>query len=110
VVYEDDVLFELRHDEALDQWLLSKMKIDSRPSDAIALAVRTGAPIYVEEPVLDKAGVIFDPKTGEPILASEAGKSGGELSEEELRKLSAFKDVIDNLNLDDLGKEKPEDK
>ena len=40
---------------------------DSRPSDAIALAVRTGAAIYVEEDVLDRAGVSFDPETGEPI-------------------------------------------
>ena len=39
---------------------------DSRPSDAIALAVRTGAAIYVEEEVLDRAGVSFDPETGLP--------------------------------------------
>jgi bifunctional DNase/RNase len=37
------------------------VKIDSRPSDAIALALRTQAPIYVEEKVLDSAGH-FDPK------------------------------------------------
>lgn len=35
----------------------TEMKIDSRPSDAIAVAVRAGVPIYVEEAVLDKAGV-----------------------------------------------------
>ena len=40
---------------------------DSRPSDAIALAVRTGAPIYAEDAVLDRAGVEFDPETGEAI-------------------------------------------
>ncbi|MCY4530671.1 MAG: DUF151 domain-containing protein [Chloroflexi bacterium] len=40
---------------------------DSRPSDAIALAVRTGASIYAEEDVLDRAGVEFDPETGEAI-------------------------------------------
>ena len=39
---------------------------DSRPSDAIALAVRTGAAIYVEEDVLDRVGVSFDPETGLP--------------------------------------------
>ena len=37
---------------------------DSRPSDAIALAVRTGAPIYAEDAVLDRAGVEFDPESG----------------------------------------------
>ncbi len=40
---------------------------DSRPSDAIALAIRTGASIYAEEDVLDRAGVDFDPETGDAI-------------------------------------------
>ena len=30
--------------------------VDSRPSDAVALAVRVGAPIFVEEDVLDRVG------------------------------------------------------
>jgi len=34
--------------------------VDSRPSDAIALAVRTGAPIYCEESVLEAAGISDD--------------------------------------------------
>ncbi len=33
-----------------------KMQISSRPSDAIALATRTGSPIYAEEDVLDEVG------------------------------------------------------
>jgi len=33
------------------------LEIDSRPSDAIALALRTASPIYVEDAVLDEAGV-----------------------------------------------------
>jgi len=37
------------------------VQIDSRPSDAIALALRTSSPIFVEEKVLDSAGH-FDPK------------------------------------------------
>lgn len=35
-------------------------EIDSRPSDAIALAVRFGAPIYVEEDVLQEAGILSE--------------------------------------------------
>lgn len=38
------------------------IEIDSRPSDAIALGLRQGAPIYVEEKVLNKAGVVPDRK------------------------------------------------
>ncbi len=36
------------------------IEIDSRPSDAIALAVRFGSPIYVSEDVFDDAGVVGD--------------------------------------------------
>jgi len=40
-----------------------QMEIDARPSDAIAIALRVGAPIYVEKAVLDKAGVPLDHET-----------------------------------------------
>lgn len=40
--------------------LSDTQEIDSRPSDAIALAVRYGAPIYVQDEVLDEAGVVSD--------------------------------------------------
>lgn len=36
----------------------AQLEIDSRPSDAIALALRVGASIYVSEEVLEKAGVV----------------------------------------------------
>jgi len=35
-------------------------EVDTRPSDALALAVRTGTPIYAEESVLDKAGITLE--------------------------------------------------
>jgi bifunctional DNase/RNase len=35
-----------------------QLKIDARPSDAIALALRVGAPVYVNRAVLDKAGIL----------------------------------------------------
>ncbi|MDD8017191.1 MAG: bifunctional nuclease family protein [Bacteroidota bacterium] len=35
-------------------------EIDARPSDAIALAVRYGAPIYVDEQVLGEAGIVSE--------------------------------------------------
>ena len=69
------------------------LEIDSRPSDAIALAVRVEVPIYADEAVLEKAG----------ILLPADGKQG-DLSDDELNKLSPFKDFVDTLNLDDLGK------
>ena len=52
-------------------------EIDARPSDAIALAVRTAAPIFATEAVLDRAGVM------------------PEADEEE--KLSVFRDFVNSL-------------
>ncbi len=40
-----------------------EIEIDSRPSDAIAIAIRVKAPIYVTKDVLDKAGLTPDSKT-----------------------------------------------
>lgn len=76
-----------------------RLEIDSRPSDAIALAVRVKVPIYVEEAVLDRAGIYLDQETGKP---AETGKP----EPAELEKLSAFRDFINTLDLEDLGKPK----
>ncbi|MBI2865877.1 MAG: bifunctional nuclease family protein [Chloroflexi bacterium] len=76
--------------------------IDSRPSDALALAVRTKVPIYADETVLERAGILLDPETGKPVTSSEA-EGSGEVGEEELKRLSAFRDVIEKLDLEDLG-------
>jgi uncharacterized protein len=45
--------------------------VDSRPSDAIALALRVGAPIYVEEDVVRKAKTLEIGKEGEPVKADD---------------------------------------
>ena len=61
--------------------------IDARPSDAIAVAVRADCPIYVEDDVMDRAGVVPE----------EEATVGDE-------DLGAFKDFIGSLDLDDLEK------
>jgi bifunctional DNase/RNase len=85
-----------------------KMEVDSRPSDALALAVRAGVPIYAEEAVLDKGGIILDKETGKPISPGKEleGANKKEVSEDELKKMSAFRDFIDKLDLNDLDKHK----
>ena len=80
-------------------------EIDSRPSDALALAVRAQVPIYVAETVLDKAGILLDKETGKPIV-SDLEKTS-EVNEEELRRMSAFTDFINTLDLEDFGKQQP---
>lgn len=79
-----------------------QMELDSRPSDAMAIAIRAEAPIYAEEAVLDRAGILVDSETGKPIPKTKDAK--GATTEEELKSLSAFVDFVDSLNLEDLDK------
>ena len=80
------------------------LDIDARPSDALAIAVRSHVPILVARTVMDTAGIIPEedlqtegetkPKA---LPATETGEGeGGEES------LSAFKDFLEGLNLGDL--------
>jgi bifunctional DNase/RNase len=75
-----------------------QVEVDSRPSDAIAVAIRAKVPIYVDESVLDQAGMVFenegDETSGEPAAAIEIDES----------KLGVFKDFIETLDIEDLGK------
>ena len=80
------------------------IEIDSRPSDAIALAVRTNAPIYAEDDVVDRAGVNLDAEL-EEAKATPNNRHQAPVDEDELRSLSAFTDFIDTLDLEDLGKD-----
>lgn len=79
------------------------MEVDSRPSDAIALAVRAEAPIFAEEAVLDRAGVVLD-EEGQPSETEEG--LGRKVDEAELERLGAFKDFIEGLDLDDFDERK----
>lgn len=47
----------------------NEVQVSSRPSDAIALAVRTGTPIYALPGVLDEAGVHFEEEDPEEEVA-----------------------------------------
>ncbi len=87
-----------------------QLEVDSRPSDALALAVRAEVPIYAEETVLDKASILLDKETGKPIYEegeeNVARGKGGKVSEEEMRRLSAFQDFINTLDFEDFDKRK----
>lgn len=76
--------------------------IDSRPSDALALAVRANVPIMVSSVVMDSAGII-----PEDDLQDEEGAkqdtSSVELDPEGEERLSIFEDFLDKLDT------KPED-
>jgi uncharacterized protein len=85
-----------------------QLEIDSRPSDALALAVRTEVPIYAEESVLEKAGIMLDKETGKPITQeAEDGRPNQGVKDEDMKKqMSAFYDFINTLDMDDFDKRK----
>jgi len=71
----------------------NRMDIDSRPSDAIALAVRVKAPIFVSEGVMDKASIQPD----EDVENEDLDEIAADIEE---GRLSAFEDFVDNLDID----------
>ena len=85
-----------------------EVEIDSRPSDAIALAVRARVPILVDDSVMDKAGVMLssdDEGEGESDESSSHPELErvGDVDEE---RLSVFRDFIDSLDLDDFDRKR----
>lgn len=56
------LIYDLKDNTFYGQVLLrvgeDTIEVDSRPSDAIALALRTGAPIFVSERVIEEAGIL----------------------------------------------------
>jgi len=78
------------------------LHIDSRPSDALALAVRTHVPILVARSVMDTAGIV--PEEDMQAVAEEPAAEEVEGSAE---RLSVFQDFLEKLELDD--KEDKED-
>jgi bifunctional DNase/RNase len=81
-------------------------EVDSRPSDALALAIRAEVPIFAEDTVLDKAGLLIDEATGKAIPQETA--EGKSVSEDELKRMSAFTDFIDTLDMEDFDRGKGE--
>ena len=79
------------------------IEIDARPSDAIALAVRTDVPIYVEPHVFERAGTTADDEENAALEDPATEENEPEATDEE--GLSAFREFINTLDFDeDEGK------
>jgi bifunctional DNase/RNase len=73
----------------------SEVDIDSRPSDAIALAIRADAPIYAADEVIEESAIEFE---------------GDEINQEDLEKeVSKFKQFLDHVTPDEFAVEGEED-
>jgi bifunctional DNase/RNase len=82
------------------------IEIDSRPSDALALAVRAHVPILVAKEVMDAAGITPEQETQEAEASTQSSAAAaGTPSDPEasVGRLSVFEDFLDKFNLDDLN-------
>lgn len=82
--------------------------IDARPSDAIAIAIRTRAPIYVADEVLEEVNQARnpeEPREDEPEERHHGHRrddaSTKPVTAEERERMSAFSDLVDSLSLDE---------
>ena len=69
----------------------SDVRVSARPSDSVAIALRMGVPIFVDDAVLDAAGLLIPDETDE--------ESAGEVREDEVEK---FKEFLDSISPDDF--------
>lgn len=97
------------------------LEIDSRPSDAIAIAVRTGCRILVDDAIMEQAGVPMDtddddiedlgadfPSETESAPTEQAmiAPEPAERPRSEDDRLGVFRDFINSLDLDDFDKKR----
>jgi bifunctional DNase/RNase len=73
--------------------------IDSRPSDAMNLAIRMGTPIFVAEEVLDEAGLIPEENLSEVIPDEEV----------ESERLSVFENYLEQITPESPEEDPDED-
>ncbi len=67
-----------------------RLVIDSRPSDAIAIAIRTNATILVEETVIKRSAKVEFAQKGDKVVTDT----------------TEWEDILENLSSDDFGKYK----
>jgi bifunctional DNase/RNase len=105
VKLQDDIFYGNIIAEADGQ----EIRIDSRPSDAIAIAVRAHVPILVHIDVMEAAGMSPEQDMPETTSNAPARKEApAPLSDEANDRLTIFKDFIDKLDIDDPDKDKPD--
>jgi len=85
----DVFISELRDGTFYAKLSVDSQEIDSRPSDAIALAVRFGVPIFVSDKVMEEAGFVPESEDADKIVppATAGGEGEKEKPKQKLSKL-----------------------
>ena len=81
----------------------SEIEVDSRPSDAIALAVRSDAPIFAADEVIEESAIEFEGDEGPPENVSAMSDEQRAQVEEQ------FKEFLENVTPDQFAAAEPED-
>jgi hypothetical protein len=86
------------------------LNIDSRPSDALAVAVRAHVPILVARAVMDSAGIAPEEDLQEEPGQPEKMGAAPVESEEGDDRLSVFQDFLEKLDMDEDEGDEAKDK
>jgi len=78
--------------------------IDSRTSDAVALAVRFNAPIFTYENILDKAGIYLNPNKKEELTKVEEAKLAIDELVSDIEEIVREASDFDTLTIEELHK------
>lgn len=98
----DVYINELRDGTFYARLNLDTQEIDSRPSDAIALAVRFGVPIYVADKVMDEASFVSEGEEGEKPPLSVPSAKQEDAQKPQLSKLEQLeKQLLDAIAKED---------
>jgi bifunctional DNase/RNase len=81
------------------------LNIDARPSDALAIAVRTRVPILVTRSVIDAAGIIPEEDLQQELESDIPELMDDAKGEETEERLSVFQDFLEGLDIDKLDEE-----
>ncbi|KOH45368.1 bifunctional nuclease family protein [Sunxiuqinia dokdonensis] len=71
-----------------------EIRIDSRTSDAVALALRFKCPIYTNEDILNKAGIVMDSEGDSPVEFEDRSGTPGSKSEFESYNENELKEML----------------
>lgn len=71
------------------------VEVSARPSDSIALALRTDTPIFASEPLLDEAGVL--------LAESETQPDGEDDEKADEDEVARFREFLDHVTPEDFG-------
>jgi len=103
-----EVFIDELHNETFYAKVICEMQgeiheIDARPSDAIAIAVRFGAPIFVSEDILNEAGILEEQQEDNTVEAQD--KAGEEVSSESIGSATSSLNDLQKMLEDAVNRE-----